>query len=362
MEHAESVPHDRTSHAPHPIAHLAPGYFAAVMGTGIVSIGLHDVGALPLSQVMMWIAAGLYVVLWVLYIWRAIGYGNEVLADLRDPEIAFAYFTVVAATGVLGVRLAQEGMMTIAIPLFLLAGALWFVFGYLLPWQVLMTRDGKQILARVNGTWFIWAVASQSLAIGMSQLRPQVDTSVAQWVGLLAVLAWSVGVILYAAMAMLVLLRVVHFGVTPQQFDPAYWVAMGALAIAVVAGANIVQMERTPLVDAVRPLIAATVVIFWVFCLWLIPLLVGAGFWRHAVHRVPLRYVATLWSMVFPIGMFAVASISLGTADELPAAGAVGRVALVVAVIVWAVVFVGMLHRVTLSLWSAKPRPARNGA
>ena len=336
----------------HAVAHLAPGYFAAVMGTGIVSVGLHDAGVEPLSLALMWIAVVLYAALWALYIWRAIAFRHQVVADLRDPEIAFAFFTVVAATDVLGVRLAKEGMIAVATPLFLLAAALWFVFGYLLPWQVLMTRDGKPILARANGTWFIWAVASQSLAIGMTQLRPYVDAVAAPWVGMLAVLAWSVGVILYAAMAMLVLLRVVHFGVTPQQFDPAYWVAMGALAIAVVAGAGIVEMDRSPMVDAVRPLIAATVVIFWVFCVWLIPLLVGAGVWRHALHRVPLRYVATLWSMVFPIGMFAAASISLGTADELPAAGSVGQVALAVAVIVWAVVFVAMLHRATMVVWT----------
>jgi tellurite resistance protein TehA-like permease len=129
---------------------------------------------------------------------------------------------------------------------------------------------------------------------------------------------------------------------------------MGALAIAVVAGASIVRMPQTPIVDAVRPLIAATVVIFWVFCLWLIPLLIGAGVWRHGVHRVPLRYVPTLWSMVFPVGMFAVASESLAQADRLPAAGAVGRVGLVIAVAVWAVVFAGMLHHAGRTVWAAR--------
>lgn len=342
----------------HAVADLSPGYFAAVMGTGIVSIGLHAAGIGPLSVVLMWIAAILYVILWALYIWRAGRFWHRVVGDLRDPQVAFAYFTVVAATDVLGVRLALEGLTVVAGWLFLCAALIWFVFGYVLPWQVLMIRDGKTILGHANGTWFVWAVASQSLAIGMAQLRPQVDSALAQWIGLLAVLAWSVGVILYAAMAMLVLLRVVHFGVTPQQFDPAYWVAMGALAIAVVAGAGIVQMEHTPLVDAVRPLIAATVVIFWVFCLWLIPLLIGAGIWRHALHRVPLRYVPTLWSMVFPMGMFAVASLSLGEADALPAAGTVGGVALVVAVIVWAVVLLGTLHQVLNVLWATLRRRA----
>ncbi len=360
MSAIEATEREPTSPVRHAVAHLSPGYFAAVMGTGIVSIGLHVAGIRSLSIALLWAAAVLYVSLWALYIWRAVAHWNRVVDDLRDPEIAFAYFTVVAATDVLGVRLAEEGLVAVAVPLFLFAALIWFVFGYVLPWQVLMTRDGKPILARADGTWFIWAVASQSLAIGMAQLRPQVDAAFAPWVGLLAVLAWSVGVILYAAMAMLVLLRVVHHGVTPQQFDPAYWVSMGALAIAVVAGAAIVQMEHTPLVDAVRPLIAATVVVFWVFCLWLIPLLVGAGVWRHALHRVPLRYVPSLWSMVFPLGMFAVASLSLGEADALPAAGAVGGVALIVAVIVWAVVSIGMLHRLLAVLaGSLRRRAAR---
>ncbi|MFC7789959.1 tellurite resistance/C4-dicarboxylate transporter family protein [Microbacterium sp. MAHUQ-60] len=312
MSATAAAEQDASSPVRHAVAHLSPGYFAAVMGTGIVSIGLHAAGIRPLSFALLCAAAALYVVLWVLFVWRAFAFWERVVADLRDPETAFAFFTVVAATDVLGVRLAQEGLDVLAIPLFLVAAFIWFVFGYALPWQVMMRRDGRPILARANGTWFIWAVASQSLAIGMAQLHPRVDSAVASWVGLLAVLAWSVGVVLYAAMAMLVLLRVVHHGVTPQQFDPAYWVAMGALAIAVVAGAAIVRMDHTPLVDAVRPLIAATVVVFWVFCLWLIPLLVGAGVWRHALHRVPLRYVPSLWSMVFPVGMFAVASLSLG--------------------------------------------------
>lgn len=334
------------------VARLPPGYFALVMGTGIVSIGLYDAGFFVLSDALMWIAVGAYILLWILYLWRAIAFRHEVLSDLRDPTIAFAFFTIVAGSDVLGVRLAQQGLNGIAMPLLLFAGALWFVFGYVLPWQVMMTRDGAPILARTNGTWFIWAVASQSLAVGMSQLQADFEGTAARLIGLFAVLAWSVGVILYAAIGMLVLLRVVRYGITAEQFDPTYWVAMGALAIAVVAGSGIVSMEPTPMVDAVRPLIAATVVIFWTFCAWLIPLLLGAGVWRHVLRKVPLRYVAALWSMVFPIGMFAVASISMGRADGLPLAERIGHVGLAVAVIVWAIVFTAMLHRIGQVLWA----------
>ncbi len=326
------------------LAHLSPGYFALVMGTGIVSIGLHLTGFAQASLALLVVAGVSYAVLWVLYLWRAVRYREQMLADLRGPEMALAYFTVVAGTDVLAVRLVQQGLTGLAMPLFFFAAVLWFVFGYVLPWQVFMTRDGKPILARTNGTWFIWAVASQSLAIGMAQAQPPLPAG-ARWVGILAVLSWSVGVVLYAGVAMLVLLRIIHYGITARDLEPPYWVAMGAMAIAVVAGTNIVAMQSTPMVDATRNLIAGTVVVFWSFCVWLIPVLVGAGVWRHFVHRVPLRYVPTLWSIVFPVGMFAVASINLGRVDRLPLVEAIGDGALMVAVIVWALVFVAMLRR-----------------
>ena len=103
-------------------------------------------------------------------------------------------------------------------------------------------------------------------------------------------MSWSVGTLLYAGIAVLVTLRFIHHGVTPEQFDAPYWVAMGALAISVVAGAAIADMPSTPMIDASRSLVSATVVVFWCFAAWLIPMFAGAGIWRHVVHRVPLRY------------------------------------------------------------------------
>ena len=102
-----------------------------------------------------------------------------------------------------------------------MAATVWLVLGYVLPWQVLMARDGLPILARTNGTWLIWSVGSQSLAVGLWSLAPAPPADLAA--SSRAVLA--VGTILYVGIAVLVILRVVHHGITPQQFEPPYWVA-----------------------------------------------------------------------------------------------------------------------------------------
>jgi tellurite resistance protein TehA-like permease len=90
-------------------------------------------------------------------------------------------------------------------------------------------------------------------------------------------------------------------------------------------------------------LIAGAAVVFWAFATWLIPALVAAGWWRHVTHRVPLRYEATLCSIVFPHGMYAVAGIYLGQADSLPIVGAIGKVWLWFAFAAWALTLLAMV-------------------
>lgn len=153
-------------------------------------------------------------------------------------------------------------------------------------------------------------------------------------------------------------LRLMLYDFGPEELTPPYWVAMGAMAITVLAGARIVEMADAPMVDATRGLIAGLAVVFWGFATWLIPVLVAAGWWRHVTRRIPLRYEPTLWSIVFPLGMYAVAGIYLGEADRLPVVHAIGGAELWVAFAAWAMVLAGMVLHVTRSvLLGPRPRP-----
>jgi tellurite resistance protein TehA-like permease len=105
-------------------------------------------------------------------------------------------------------------------------------------------------------------------------------------------------------------------------------------------------MADAPMVAVTRGLVAGLAVVFWAFATWLIPVLVAAGWWRHVRRRIPLVYEATLWSMVFPVGMYSVAGIYLGRADHLPIVEGVGRVGLWVALAVWLVVFAMMCRHI----------------
>jgi tellurite resistance protein TehA-like permease len=124
---------------------------------------------------------------------------------------------------------------------------------------------------------------------------------------------------------------------------PVYWILMGATAISVLAGAKVLALPASPLLAAVHPVVAGVSVMLWAFGTWLIPLLLGLGVWRHLVRRVPLRYEPAQWSMVFPIGMYCVASETLGRAIHVRWLVSVGHAGTWVALAVWVAVFAAML-------------------
>ena len=118
---------------------------------------------------------------------------------------------------------------------------------------------------------------------------------------------------------------------------------MGALAITVLAGARIVEMADAPMVAGhPRPDRRAGGGVLGVRHL-ADPGAGGRGWWRHVRRRVPLRYEATLWSIVFPLGMYAVAGIYLGRADDLPVVEGVGRAELWVAFAAWLLLLAAMV-------------------
>ncbi|BBX29731.1 tellurite resistance/C4-dicarboxylate transporter family protein [Mycolicibacterium alvei] len=329
---------------------LHPGYFALVMATGIMSIAATYHRAHAVSVVLLWVAAVAYLVLVALTVARTARYRREFMDDLTDPRRGFAMFTFVAATCVVGTRLATDGHFGLAFGLLVIGWVAWMVLGYVVPWTAVLGQAARPVLQSANGTWFIWVVASQSVAVLAAALQPEISAGRSE-LALLAVFSWSVGIFLYGAAGIFVAVRMLLYPLLPADLTPPYWVAMGATAITVVAGARIVEMADAPMVAATRGLIAGASVFFWAFGTWLIPPLIAAGIWRHWVHRIPLRYDATLWSVVFPLGMYGVGGHYLGQADQLPIVERIGYVEGWIALAVWALVFVAMLRHLVLTLW-----------
>lgn len=324
---------------------LNPGYFALVMASGIISTGMELGSFSLLSVALLIIGTAAYGALVILSLGRLIAFRAAFIADFTDPRRAFGFFTFIAGTNVLGVRLGLTEHYWATGILLAVAGLTWLVLGYVIPWTAVLSRDDRPVVAHANGTWFIWVVASQSIAVSSATLEPVLPRA-QNVLAIMAVCAWSVGVFLYAAAGIFVAARMLLYRLRPEDLDAPYWVAMGACAITVLAGARIVEMADAPMVRATRGLIEGGSVVFWAFGTWLIPVLVAAGVWRHFVHRVAVSYDATLWSIVFPLGMYAVAGTYLGQADQSPIVETIGDAWLWLAFAAWFVTFIAMVVHV----------------
>jgi tellurite resistance protein TehA-like permease len=321
---------------------LLPGYFALVMSTGMVSIGLYLHGLDAVSVVVLWLAALSFVILLAGTVLRFLRFRSALVGDLTNPERAFGFFTFVAAVDVVGTRLVIDDHHDLAGVLLAGALAVWVFLGYVIPVVAVLGRRERPVINHTNGTWFIWAVASQSVTVLAATLQPT-GVPGRNLLALIAVFSWSLGVFLYAVVGILLIVRLTVYPFGPKDINPPYWVAMGATAITVLAGSRIVAMDQAPTVDVTRGLVAGLALLFWCFGTWLIPALLAIGWWRHITHRIPIHYEPSWWSLVFPVAMYGVGSHYLGVADHLPIVAGVGDVVIWFAVAVWAVVFAGML-------------------
>lgn len=329
---------------------LSPGAFAFVMATGIVSTALAERGASASSAVLLWIAGAGYVVLWAVNLWRMVFHRQRFRTDLAGPR-GFAILTLVAASDVLAGRLALDGHYGAATALAVIGVAGWLVLGYGVP--LLLVCSGHTLsLRQVDGAWFLWVVGTQSVAVATATLAPHTG---GRALGILASACWVVGLLQYLLVAALALARLLLKSVDPKELTPPYWVFMGAAAISVLAGASLLHL---PPADTLLPgaFVLGVSAAAWSFCTWLIPLLLALGMWRHVLHRVPLRYETSLWSVVFPIGMYGVATRELGEAAGWGWMTATGVGEGWAALAVWATVFAGMLAApVTALLRSQRP-------
>jgi len=224
-----------------------------------------------------------------------------------------------------------------------LAAVVWLVLTYGVPASLLLTRERDSVLGGVNGTWLLWVVGTQSLSVAASALVP-VWPSQAGLLASAAIGLWSVGLVLYLLLVSLILLRWLTVAMTPATPGPPYWILMGATAITVLAGARILNLPAAlPVTRATAGFVEGFSFALWAFGTWWIPLLIALGLWRHIRRHWPLSYEPTLWSVVFPLGMYSVATLSFGKVAHLNFMEPLSRFMLWVAVAAWVVVAVAFL-------------------
>lgn len=337
------------------------GQFTFVMATGIISTAMHNAetlgtgGYATVAQVISVVLFALAVVGYIaLTVFTVVGWstGAGISAELK-AEVRVDGFTVLAFTagsGVLAARSLAGGFDWAALTFAYIALGSWVVLGYVAVIAAFFSATHSRAQSpsattplpwtHVNGTWFLMVVGTQAVAVAFGALAAAKRVN---WYAEVAALWWGIGVLILIVMAVLVVARLIIVGLSHDDEVAPYWVLMGAGAISVLAGAEVIgtgSAQRLVTHDVVGTLCLMA----WIFGTWLIPLLIVLMIWHARRPGTHSGFRTALWSIVFPIGMWGVASRQLGIAWQVSWIKTMGTWEAWLALLIWVIVFVGMLR------------------
>jgi tellurite resistance protein TehA-like permease len=202
--------------------------------------------------------------------------------------------------------------------------------------------------AGINGAWLIAAVATQSISVLGTLLSSYVSN------GRDIILFYTLSMFLLGCMLYLNIITLIFYRFTFLEFKyaaltPPYWINMGAVAIATLAGSNLMlHADNWPFLVDLMPFLKGFTLFFWITGTWWIPLLFILMIWKYIYHHAPLKYDPNFWGMAFPLAMYTTCTFQLSKALSLPFLMVIPKVMVFVAIAAWVFILLGLVHHVYL--------------
>ncbi|MFE7515966.1 tellurite resistance/C4-dicarboxylate transporter family protein [Streptomyces sp. NPDC057540] len=292
-----------------------PAAGAAVLATGILSVGLRLTGFEAVSVVALCLATAVWLLLAYAFVSLLLGDRRRWAVSAGSPPA----LTAVAASTVLGARFELLGATPVAVAFLVVAAVVW---------PVLLVAVLRHLPRRAPGAVFLVCVATQGLAVLSALLAPRAGG----WLARVALALFLLGLVLYADALARFDVRQVVTGAGD------HWIAGGALAVSALAGSKLLLPGEWPggVAAALR---TATFVLVALDLAWY------AALWCGELVRPRPGYDVLRWATVFPLGMTAVAALSVSAATGVEWLGTLGRVLLGIAVVAWLATAYGLARR-----------------
>jgi len=332
------------SNARNMVAGLSPSYFAMVMATGIVSIAAYLQGMVLFARALFVLNILLYCVLSVCWFGRLIAFSQRFFQDLFDHARGPGFFTIVAATCVLGTQfilLLQNYL--VAVVLWIIAIVLWLMLTFTIFTTFTIKENKPSLSEGINGAWLLAVVSTQSLAVLSAKLSGHFE-SYKLIINFFAFSMWLWGGMQYIWMISLIFYRYTFFKFSPGDLSPPYWINMGAMAISTLAGALlIINTPHAPFLHSTLAFLKGFTVFYWATGSWWIPMLFILAAWRHVYKKFPFAYDPLYWGAVFPLGMYTACTYEMAEAMQLQFLFPIPNYFIYVAIAAWCATFYGFL-------------------
>lgn len=357
MTHAMFFPQRPFSQLSHPrevIRQFTPNWFAATMGTGILSAVLTQLpvtipGVFQLAEALWMLNIVLFLTFSALYIARWVMFFDEARRVFGHSTVSMFFGTIP-----MGLATLINGLLTFGLPrwgdaVLPLAELLWWLdvamslaCGVLIPF-LMFTRQEHRI-DQMTAVWLLPLVACEVAAVSGGLLAPHLADSHSQFgVLITSYVLWAMSVPVAFSILTILLLRMALHKLPHESMAASSWLALGPISTGafglIVLGADsplIFNANGLPGVGEIAlglGLIGG--VILWGVGVWwcLMALLITARYLRNGIP-----FNLGWWGFTFPLGVFALTTLKLGAPLHLGFFAVLGTLLVVALTVLWLVI------------------------
>jgi C4-dicarboxylate transporter/malic acid transport protein len=347
-----------------PFSHLAgprevvrqftPNWFAATMGTGVLALALAQLpvqlpGVYPIAEglwlltiILFVLFSGLYAARWVMFYDEARRIFGHSTVSMFFGTIPMGLATIINGLLLFGLPRWGEGVVQLAQALWWLDVAMALACGVLIPFMM-FTRQEHSI-DQMTAVWLLPVVAAEVAAASGGLLAPHLADAHAQLVMLVtSYVLWAFSLPVAFSILTILMLRMALHKLPHANMAASSWLALGPIGTGALG--MLLLGQDAPAIFAANGFagigeIAAGLGLVAGITLW------GLGLWWMLIAvLITLRYLRAgipfnlgWWGFTFPLGVYALTTLKLGSTLHLAFFSVTGSVLVAALALMWLVV------------------------
>ncbi|MFC3939475.1 C4-dicarboxylate ABC transporter [Pseudomonas gingeri NCPPB 3146 = LMG 5327] len=345
------------SHLQHPreaIRQFTPNWFAATMGTGVLALALAQLpvevpgqrafaeGLWLFNILLFAVFSLLYGARWVLFFDEARRIFGHSTVSMFFGTIPMGLATIINGFLLFGVARWGDGAVQVAEVLWWIDVAMSLACGVLIPFMM-FTRQQHSI-DQMTAVWLLPVVAAEVAAASGGLLAPHLLDAHMQFnVLITSYVLWAFSVPVAFSILVILLLRMALHKLPHENMAASSWLALGPIGTGALG--MLVLGTDSPAIFAANGLagigeIASGLglvagIILWGFGLW----------WMLMAVLITLRYLRRgipfnlgWWGFTFPLGVYSLATLKLGSTLHLGFFSGFGLVLVALLAVLWLIV------------------------
>lgn len=336
------------------IRQFTPNWFAATMGTGVLALALAQLPVnIPGIHVF---AEGLWLFNIVLFILFSVLYGARWVLYFDEARRIFGHSTVSMFFGTIPMGLATiiNGFLVFGVPrwgsdMVQVAELLWWIdvamalgFGVLIPYLMFTRQDHS--IDQMTAVWLLPVVAAEVAAASGGLLAPHLSDTLAQFhVLITSYVLWAFSVPVAFSILTILILRMALHKLPHESMAASSWLALGPIGTGALgllllgadAPAIFAANGLGRIGEIVEGLGLISGVILWGVGLWWIvmALMITARYFRAGIP-----FNLGWWGFTFPLGVYSLATLRLGSVLHLAFFDVAGCVLVMLLALMWLIV------------------------